>query len=276
MKKLSLLIAAVMAFAATAAIADDAAADAAAADEQSSIEASLSADILSAYVSRGQVWNDEFVFQPNFWVGLPYGLEFNLWGTMDLTDSDGSCYPDSGMKWSEFDLEPIINLPIPGVDVALGAIYFAYPLDVDNDHDVYVTVSKKVAVNDDFTVKPSLKFEHRCAHSDDWFIIAKVSPKYALTEKLSLGADVEVGYAGADYVGGSYGSKNKAAFSHAQAVASLSYALTDKLSAAVKGGYSTILDSDMRDDMRARDEEGKKPYPQIDIGFGGLFFNYDF
>lgn len=245
--------------------------------EESNVRASLSADVFSAYVSRGQVWNDEPVFQPNFWVGLPYGLEFNLWGTMDLTDSDGSCYPDSGMKWSEFDLEPSINLPIPGVDVALGAIYFAYPLDVDNDHDVYVKVSKEVAVNDDFTVTPSLKFEHRCAHSDDWFIIAKVSPKYALTEKLSLGTDVEVGYAGADYVGGSYGSKNEAAFSHAQVVASLGYAITDKLSAAVKGGYSTIIDSDMRDDMSARDEEtGKKPYPQIDIGFGGLYFNYDF
>ena len=270
MKKFAIVLAAALALAATVATA-----------EESAVQASLSGDILSAYISRGQVLNKEPVFQPNFWVGLPFGFEFNIWANMDLTDSDSSCDPQSGWKWTEFDLEPIYNVPVPGFDLQVGAVYFTYPqADADNDYDVYVKAAKEFEINDRLTVKPSLRFQHRLSNTDDWYLQAIVSPSYALGScagcPVTLGADFELGYAGSYYVNHSYCSKDKAAFSHAQVTGKLGVGLTDKFTVGIKGGYSTVIDSDMRDDMRAADEEGNKPYPAIDYGFGGVYFNYDF
>ena len=53
----------------------------------SAADANLELKVLSAYVSDGQVGNDEAVFQPSLDVAGPFGFGFNLWANMDLTDS---------------------------------------------------------------------------------------------------------------------------------------------------------------------------------------------
>ena len=246
-------------------------------EESPAISANIAGDFLSAYVWKGQVLNKEWVFQPEFYVGLPHNLYFDLWGTMDLSDSDSSCCPGTEGKWSEIDIEVGYDIPfITFADFSVAGIYMTYPQDgPDEDYDLQASVSKELALTDNFSITPKLIFRHRLSDHDDWGLVGRLSPSWAICDSLSFGVDCEVGYAGSYFVNHSYGSKDEAAFTHAQAIAKLSYSLTEKLSLALKGGYSTVIDSDLRDDMKAVDEDGNKAFPDVDYFFGGVSFSYD-
>jgi len=249
----------------------------AAVEESPAITANISGEFLSAYLWKGQILNKDWVFQPDFFVTLPHNLYFDLWGTMDLTDSDTSCYPDTKGKWSEIDLMLGYDIPfIDIVDLSVAGIYMTYPQDsATEDYDLQASVSKTLDITDAISVTPSLTFRHRLSNSDDWNLTAAISPSWAICDDLSLGINCQVGYAGSYFVNHSYGSKDESAFTHAQAVAKLNYSVTDKLSVGIEGGYSTVIDSDLRDDMVAEDEEGNKPFDDVDCFFGGVCFSYD-
>ena len=61
------------------------------------------------------------------------------------------------------------------------------------------------------------------------------------------------------------------ALTHAQFDAGLNYAVSETLSLGLKGSYSALLDSDLRDDV---DEGGY--YPETDLFFGGVTASYTF
>ncbi|MDO9542142.1 MAG: hypothetical protein Q7J98_07450 [Kiritimatiellia bacterium] len=49
------------------------------------LEAAAEVGVYNAYVSRGQVNNDQPVVQPQIEI-IKYGVYFNAWGNLDLTD----------------------------------------------------------------------------------------------------------------------------------------------------------------------------------------------
>jgi hypothetical protein len=88
-------------------------------------EATVGADVASAYVFRGVTFNDGFVLQPYVDVsGLPIDLGF--WANMDLDDMDGDL--TSG-EISELDIWLSYTLPlgIDGLDVSVGYCEYLYP-----------------------------------------------------------------------------------------------------------------------------------------------------
>jgi len=93
-------------------------------------DAEVYAEVLSAYVYRGAVGNDEAVFQPGLDVTGPFGLGFSLWSSMNLTDNESPWYPDTAGKWGELNLGLNWTLPLEGpVSVTVGGTYFVYPQD---------------------------------------------------------------------------------------------------------------------------------------------------
>ncbi|MGD9612643.1 MAG: TorF family putative porin, partial [Kiritimatiellia bacterium] len=96
----------------------------------SAAEANVYADVMSAYVYRGVVGNDEAVFQPGLDVAGPLGLSYSLWANMNLTDNESAWYPDTLGKWGEVDLGLSWTAPLEGpVSLTVGATYFMYPQD---------------------------------------------------------------------------------------------------------------------------------------------------
>ena len=96
----------------------------------SAADANVYADVLSAYVYRGQVGNDEAVFQPGLDVAGPLGFGASFWGNMNLTDNQSVWYPDTAGEWGEVDLGLSWSCPGEGpVGLTVGGIYFAYPQD---------------------------------------------------------------------------------------------------------------------------------------------------
>ena len=256
-------------------------------------EASAYADVLSAYVYRGQVGNDEAVFQPGLDVSGPLGLGATFWGSMNLTDNQSVWYPDSAGEWGEYNLG--LNWTCPGegpVTLSLGGLTFVYPQDsseVETDDagaavlgdDGLPVVSKSPAdggyevfveaAAENVILQPTVRFCHDLDNTDDWIALLSISHSLPVSDALSLDLGATLGYAGDYYVETNYGSDAGAAFTHAQFDAGLNYALTEKASVGLKGSFSTILDGDVRDDIDANDV-----YPETDIFYGGVTASYSF
>lgn len=254
----------------------------------SAADANVYADVLSAYVYRGQVGNDEAVFQPGLDVTGPYGLGASFWGNMNLTDNQSYWYPDSQGKWGEVDLGLNWSLPVESpVSLTVGGTYFTYPQDAstvetddagapvtdadgnvkvskapaDGGYEAYVTVAAA-----DVLLTPTAKFCHDLDNTDDWLAIFSISHSLPLMDVLSLDLGASLGYAGEYYVSDNYnGSDAGAAFTYYELDAALSYALTEKISVSLKGGFSSIIDSGIRDDIEAAADG----YSDVDIFFGG-------
>ena len=251
----------------------------------SAAEGSIYADILSAYVFNGQVGNDEAVFQPGLDVTGPFGFGFSLWANMDLTDSERSWYPDTAGKWNEIDLGLSWTCPMEGpVSLTLGGTYYVYPQSTsaleenedgsisagkapaDGSYEVYVK-----AAATDMILSPSVKFCHDMDNTDDWIALFSISHSIPLMDAVSLDLGATLGYAGEYYVESNYGSTAGSALTHAQIDAALTYAVLDTLSVGLKGAFSTILDGDMRDEIKASDF-----FPEVDIFYGGVNVSYSF
>ena len=247
----------------------------------SAAEGFVYADVLSAYVFNGQVGNDEAVFQPGLDVAGPLGLGYSFWANMNLTDGDAVWAPDTAGKWSELDLG--VNWTCPGegpVSLTLGGTYYAYPQSsssvneageassapADGSYEVYAKVKAK-----DLLLSPAVKVCHDMDNQDDWIALFSVNHSFSLLEKVSLDLGATVGYAGEYYVSSNYGSDTGSAFTHAQFDAALTYALSEQASIGLKGSFSSILDSEVRDDIEADDV-----YPDVDIFFGGVTASYSF
>ena len=262
----------------------------------SAADANVYADVLSAYVYRGQVGNDEAVFQPGLDVAGPLGFGASFWGNMNLTDNQSVWYPDTAGEWGEVDLGLSWSCPGEGpVGLTVGGIYFAYPQDgsevvadeetgapvldaegnvrvsaapADGGYEVYAEVAAE-----DVPLAPAVKLCHDLDNTDDWIALFSIGHGFALLDKLSLDLGAAVGFAGDYYVEDNYdGSDAGAAFTHVQLDAGLNYAFSEAFSAGLKGSFSSIVDGDIRDDIEAA--EGG--YPDVDIFFGGVTANYSF
>ena len=258
-------------------------------------DAEVYAEVLSAYVYRGAVGNDEAVFQPGLDVTGPFGLGFSLWSSMNLTDNESPWYPDTAGKWGELNLGLNWTLPLEGpVSVTVGGTYFVYPQDAseivtdeetgemvldddglalvtdapaDDGYEVYVELAAE-----DLLLSPTLTLCHDLANTDDWIVLLGIGHSLDLIEdKLSLDLGATVGFAGEYYVADNYGGDAGSAWSHVQLDAGLNYAVTETLSVGLKASFSSILDSDVRDDI---DAEGY--YPEKDLFYGGLTASYSF
>ena len=259
----------------------------------SAADATLYADVMSAYVYRGVVGNDQAVFQPGLDVAGPYGFGYSLWANMNLTDAESAWYPDTFGKWGEVDLGLNWTCPAEGlVGLTVGATYFLYPQDssevladeatgeplVDAEGNVRVSAAPAddgyelyAEFSADVPLAPSLKLCHDLENGDDWIIIAGIGHTFGLTDELTLDLGASLGYAGKYYVASNYGSDTGDALSHAQVDAALNYAVSETVSVGLKGSVSTLLDADLRDDV---DAEGY--YPETDIFFGGVSASYSF
>jgi hypothetical protein len=252
----------------------------------SATDVEVSADVFSAYVSRGSVLNDEPVFQPNIWFGAPAGFDFNLWATMDLSDNDKSCAPNTRGRWSEFDFtlgwSPDFLLEDAPISIWIGSTYYTYPQDTcDNDYDAAIKLTGNCILN------PWIRFVHECDASDNVRFDIGISHTFDLadTVTLKLSGESTFGFDGwmekwnrvesSEGPDGETISENTvveggdAGFADIMVMATLGWQVTDAWSVALKGGFSTLIDSDARDAADFDDIDS-------DIFYAGISTAYTF
>ena len=236
----------------------------------------VSADVLSAYMSRGATLNDEAVFQPDLYVAMPYGFDFELWATMDLTDNDKSCAPDTKGRWSEFDFILGWNAILPEdspIGLRIYSTYYTYPQDTyDNDYDAGLALSGNCILN------PTVTLIHECEKGDNIRVDFAVSHTFdlsAILEALTLKIKAETTFGTDKWMSYKYDivdedgtSRNDAdaGFNDIQAKATLGYSLTDAWSIALVGGYGTLL-GDARDAAKITGDKKELAYGGINTAY---------
>ena len=89
---------------------------------QDEVAVSVGADIVSDYVWRGQVMNDDGALQP--WADVGYGgFTLNVFGSIDLDDTPN----DAQWEFSEVQVNASYTIPINTYALDVGAIYYNYP-----------------------------------------------------------------------------------------------------------------------------------------------------
>ena len=245
-------------------------------------EASLDLVVNSHYVWRGQVLNDEPVFQPSVTISKG-GFSFNWWGNLNLTDN----ITGDAHEFSEHDVGISYARPCPltGAEVTLGLVNYDFPnvaadqtaTGVDalskNTHEVYLSYSLA-----EVPLAPTLLVSYDFNEVKDVYVNLAVSHSIDLVEKLSLDLDASVGFGGKDYNDfyfsfepeeGAAIVNDSAAFNDGNVSVGLTYAFSETLSLGGKVQYTALLDSDIRKGAEAL-------YGEKDVVYGGVTLSHSF
>ena len=237
-------------------------------------EANLDLPINSAYVWRGQVLNDEAVFQPSVTVSAENGLSFNTWANWNLTDNLGE---SSQNEFNEVDLQISYDVPVKIVDLTVGASEYTYPNQTSSDEEgtafalpstreAFVSVGKE-----SLPLSPSATVYYDFGEVDAFYGILAVCRTFEATKELSFDVTLSVGAADSDY-NSYYFGVDDAALNDGNAKIGATYAFNDSLSVSAYAMYTYLLDSDIRD--AAKDNEAY--FEKGDIFSGGVSLGYNF
>jgi len=203
----------------------------------------ITADFFSKYVWRGQLLNDNYVFQPG--ISKTFGgLTLGIWGNMDMTSE-----ATKGGDMTEVDYYADYSGSLAeGIGFSIGAIYYDFPTyspPIDDTTEVYVGVSFDLPLSPSITwykdvddVDEASYWSFSLSHSvEEVFLLASDVPV-----GLELGASLGYGDNGynSGYWGESGASLNDLAFSLALPFEIGGWSVTPSFN------YVTIVDNDLR------------------------------
>lgn len=237
-------------------------------------ETSLDLPVNSAYVWRGQVLNNEAVFQPSLTVSAENGLSFNTWANWNLTDSLGE---NAENEFNEVDLTVSYDVPVEIVDVTVGAAEYTYPNQTTEDtegtafalpstREAFVSVGKE-----DFPLSPSASLYYDFGAVDAFYGVLAICQSFEATKELSFDVTLSVGAADSDY-NTYYFGVDDAALNDGNAKLGATYAFNDSITISAYAMYTYLLDSSIRDAAKENDAYFKKG----DIVSGGASLGYSF
>jgi uncharacterized protein (TIGR02001 family) len=153
----------------------------------------LTVDVASAYVFRGDTFNDGPVVQPGLEVALPYGLSVGVWGNIDIDDYDGAL--EKG-QFSEIDVYVSYALPIDLVDISIGYTEYTYPSGGgDADREVGISLGYDLDV---LEVGLGAFYGVDGGIEKSLYVELSAGTSYELAEGLSLDLGATVGYLNPD------------------------------------------------------------------------------
>ncbi|MBN1268518.1 MAG: MipA/OmpV family protein [Kiritimatiellae bacterium] len=242
----------------------------------------VTVDVLSAYVWRGQVLNDEAVLQPAFTAETPFGLYFNAWGNVDLTDQN-----DQSGEISEIDLLAAYALPLgeeAPVSVEVGVVTFTFPKEGDcvleiTDEVTGETTSETVAEDLDTSeafiniegncpLTPALSVNYDFDQAEGLYVSLGVSHEIEAGEQVALSAEASLGYANGDYNEYYFGVDDDG-LNDANVSLGATFAATEAVSLGAKITYTWLPDSDIED-------AADLFYYDTELFYGGVNLTYTF
>ena len=223
---------------------------------EQNVSGSISVDVMSNYVWRGQKLSNSWVVQPS--VSINYGsFSSNIWANYD-TDSmidEG----DGHGEITETDITANYNFSFDKLTIGIGYIYYALNSASDTQ-EIYVSASY------DILPHPSLTFYYDYDEGKGTFIVASIKHSFDLAKDipLELGAsasfNIEDKVMGTDSEGDEFTN-----FYNSELKASVSIPLTKGLSVTPKVAYSFPLSNDAEEAIKNISDDGDK-----DIFYGGL------
>ncbi len=185
MRKSAVLVLVLVSLCASAVLAED--------DEK--IGYTITNDFFSKYVWRGQLLNDDFVYQPG--VSATYkGWTASIWGNVNLTDYKNTSGDRNSGEFTEYDL----TLDYSGkfseegkVGYSVGVIHYHFPSYSETD-----TTELYWGLNFDVPLSPTIKVYHGLGNENGTYVNFGISHTFddiiKLTDKIKgdlvLGASI--------------------------------------------------------------------------------------
>lgn len=226
------------------------------AEEASSVSASLDIPVLSAYVWRGQVLNDEAVVQPSLTVEKG-GFAINWWGNLNLTDN----VTGDEFEFSEHDigLSYSTHCPVTAADITLGVVNYDFPNQtfltaegndslVDDTMEIYIA-----AAFNDVLLAPALSVSYDVKEADGFYGSLSISHSLNLTEDIALDLGASIGAADSDWSSFYYGGDQDANFTDYSLTAAIPFVINDSWTITPGIQYSALL-NDAKDAVDASND----------------------
>ena len=207
--------------------------------------ATAAVDINSAYVWRGQTFNDGLVLQPSIDVAADNGFGVNVWGNYDIDDYDDTLDDN---EFSEIDLTVSYGFTVGKLDIGVGAIEYTFPATeksaVTATTELYLSVGMPIAGGLSAAVDAYYDID---AYDEFTYATLGLSYAYDITEKLNMEAGGSIAYAGEDFAQAA-GGDDGGLYNYTLSL-SLGYTLTDAWSVAANFTYVDALDDDNLKDV---------------------------
>lgn len=241
-------------------------------------EALVTAEValLTAEVWRGQVRNDDFVFQPQLTVSQ-YGVSFNIWGNYDL----GKNYQGTQSDFSEIDLSLAYTLPLNINEMAIdvGVIGYNYPANgtggVGNESTTELFAKATVLSWQDYVI-PSVAMFGDIDEVDGIYFLFDVVAPYQVSDYLWVEGGISAGYGNTSYndyyfsnAAGGAASTQDAGWNDYNFYGNASYEVMDGLTASVNLTYTMLEGGSIRSAAGSIYESKEKVW-------GGVNVAYDF
>jgi hypothetical protein len=230
----------------------------------------VEAALVSSYVWRGQVLNNDFVFQPQVTVSQ-YGFSVNVWGNYDLA---GASVNGTSSDFSEIDFSLAYTLPIDISEMAidLGVIGYHFPANGTGNTGSPSTTelfAKGTILSFQEYVIPSVTLYGDIDEANGVYILFDVVAPYQVSDYLAVEGGVSAGFGNTSYNDYYFGGMQDAGFNDYNFYANASYEIFDNLTASANITFTFLEGGSIRD---AADDiyEAKQKF------WGGVNLAYDF
>ncbi len=248
----------------------------------SEVQATLEAALVSSHVWRGQVRNNDFVFQPQMTVSQ-YGVSLNIWANYDF----GSNFNDIKGDTSEIDFSLAYTLPIDlsEVTVDLGLINYQYPANGDrtiNNNNTGINARSTTELFARATVQswkqyviPSVTFFGDIAQADGVYMLFDIVAPYQISDYLWVEGGISAGWGNTSYNDYYFGQNGDgtgtqdAGWNDYNFYGNASYEILDNLTASLSLAYTFLEGGSIR-------SEAAEIYEAKEKFYGGVNIAYDF
>jgi hypothetical protein len=206
-------------------------------EEEAGVAAGIEVPVLSAYVWRGQVLNDEAVLQPSFEVSKG-GFALNTWANYNLTDN----VTDNAGDCNEVDLTASYELSAGPATFNAGVVEYLFPnTDASSTREASIEASL-----DNLPVTPGATVVYDFDEADGFYVALSLSYGHEISESLMLNLEGSIGYGFSNYNEFYFGVADDA-LNDGTLSAGLDYAVNDSWTITPAVTFTALLDGDIRD-----------------------------
>ena len=218
-------------------------------------------DLYSAYVFRGCAVNDRPVWQPGGTVSYSAGeygtFSAGGWANFDITGRNG-CRSGGGLN--EIDYMISYSMDVNDFALEAGHVWYTFPQAGGKDYLLSTREVYGLAAYNNDIVTPSLAVYYDYAAVEGFYGVAALNKEIALSDQLTLGADVSLGAGDEDYMNAYFGEDSFGLADFTAGVYAL-FAVTDHIAVGARMAWTSLVDSGAREN---------KVYWQEDILWGGI------
>jgi len=234
---------------------------------QEASEITLQGDVgfYSAYVWRGQVWNNGMVAQPSM-TAAKGPLSFSVWGNYNVDGKQGA----SDGQFTEYRFSAAYRLPeglvMDGVDLDVGITKYEFAGSWDDLRDSTEEIFGVMTLNN-VLLTPVLSVYYDINEVKGWYGNFALSQGVEISEAMSAEIGASIGYGTRNYNIAYFGENNgSGAVNDYNVYASTSYALTEQLSLGALLQY-TYMDKGVANNVSGM---------QDNLVWGGVSLSYKF